>query len=89
MAPKKKLAPRKKTASRKKDAPRKRFMSFKTALAPIYWFALVNAIICWSVAWVFWDRFEFSAALFGLGCFPIVVAVCAYLYLLTKKADRK
>jgi len=50
--------------------------------------ALVNAVVCWSLCWVFWDRFEFSATLFGLGCFPIVVAVCAYLYLLTKKAEQ-
>jgi hypothetical protein len=77
-----------KKASRTKAAPRKRIMSFKTALTPIYLFALINAIVCWSVCWVFWDRFTFSAALFGLGCFPIVVAVCAYLYLLTKKAEQ-
>ena len=64
-------------------------MSFKTALAPIYWLTLVNAIICWSVCWVFWDRFTFSATLFGLGCFPIVVAVSAYLYLLTHKVEQK
>ncbi|MBI3699309.1 MAG: hypothetical protein HY242_02535 [Afipia sp.] len=60
-------------------------MSFKTALEPIYLLALVNAIVCWSAVWLFWDRFEFSATLLGLGCFPIVVAVCAYLYLLTKR----
>ena len=64
-------------------------MSFKTALEPIYLLALVNAIVCWAVSWVFWDRFTFSAALFGLGCFPIVVAVCAYLYLLTNKVEQK
>ncbi len=69
-----------------RDAPHR---NMKTALQPIYLLALVNAIVCWTVAWVFWDRFEFSATLFGLGCFPIVVAVCAYLYLLTKKVERK
>ncbi|MDO8980103.1 MAG: hypothetical protein Q7V17_12815 [Afipia sp.] len=77
-------------AATPQDAPRrKRLLSFKTALTPIYLLALVNAIVCWTIAWVFWDRFEFSATLFGLGCFPIVVAVCAYLYLLTKKVERK
>lgn len=68
---------------------RKRIMSFRTALTPIYWLALVNAIACWTACWMFWDRFEFSASLFGLGCFPIVVAVSAYLYLLTKKIEQK
>ncbi|CAN5445588.1 hypothetical protein BH10PSE11_BH10PSE11_17120 [soil metagenome] len=72
------------------DAPhRKPQMNFRTALTPIYLLALVNAIVCWTLTWVFWDRFEFSATLFGLGCFPIVVAVCAYLYLLTRKVERK
>ena len=75
---------------RKQKTPqRKRLVSFRTALEPIYLLALVNAIICWTVAWVFWDRFEFSATLVGLGCFPIVVAVSAYLYLLTKKVGQK
>jgi hypothetical protein len=77
-------------AMTRNDTPnRERLMSFKTALAPIYLLALVNAIVCWTLTWVFWDRFEFSATLFGLGCFPIVVAVGAYLYLLTKKVERK
>ncbi len=89
MPSKKKSISRKKASSRKKAAPRKRLMSFKTALEPIYLLALVNAIICWSVCWVFWDRFAFSATLFGLGCFPIVVAVSAYLYLLTHKVEQK
>jgi ABC-type glucose/galactose transport system permease subunit len=88
------VASRKKSASGKKAsktkvAPRKRVMSFKTALTPIYLFALINAIICWTLCWVFWDRFVFSATLFGLGCFPIVVAVSAYLYLLTHKVEQK
>jgi hypothetical protein len=71
------------------EQARKPMMSFKTALTPIYLLALVNAIVCWTLCWVFWDRFTFSATLFGLGCFPIVVAVCAYLYLLVKRAERK
>jgi hypothetical protein len=83
------LASGKKLASRKKQPPRKRVISFRTALEPIYLLALVNAVVCWSLCWVFWDRFEFSATLFGLGCFPIVVAVCAYLYLLTKKTGQR
>jgi hypothetical protein len=64
-------------------------MTFRTALTPIYLLALVNAVVCWTVCWLFWDRFTFSATLFGLGCFPIVVAVCAYLYLLTKKVENR
>jgi hypothetical protein len=76
------------TASRKAHR-RKPLPTFKTALPPIYLLALVNAIVCWTLCWFFWDRYEFSASLFGLGCFPIVVAVCAYLYLLTKRTERK
>jgi hypothetical protein len=73
-----------------REAPRRKtIMGFKTALTPIYLLALINAIVCWTVCWLFWDRFVFSASLFGLGCFPIVVAVCAYLYLLTKKVESK
>jgi hypothetical protein len=68
--------------------PRKLRMSFKTALTPIFWLAAVNAVFCWAVSWLFWDRYEFSATLFGLGCFGIVAAVCAYLYLLVAKVDR-
>jgi hypothetical protein len=65
---------------------RKPATSFKAALEPIYLFALINALLCWSACWLFWERFVFAATAFGLGCFPIVVAVCAYLYLLTKRA---
>lgn len=75
-------------AAKKKKATRVRPVNFWKTLEPIYLLALVNAIVCWSLCWLFWDRFEFSATLLGLGCFPIVVAVCAYLYLLTQKADR-
>ncbi|MBN8980390.1 MAG: hypothetical protein J0I29_03790 [Rhizobiales bacterium] len=74
-------------AAAKKKIPRKRTISFKTALEPIYLFALLNALLCWGACWLFWERFVFSAAAFGLGCFPIVVAVCAYLFLLTKRND--
>ena len=68
---------------------RKRLPALKAALTPIYLLALINAVVCWTAAWFFWDRYEFSASLFGLGCFPIVVAVCAYLYLLTQRVERK
>jgi hypothetical protein len=71
------------------DKPRKPMIGFRTALTPIYLLAGINAIVCWTLCWVFWDRFAFSATLFGLGCFPVVVAVCAYLYLLVKKVERK
>lgn len=74
-------------ANKHKAPRRRRLMSFKTALEPIYLLAFVNAIICWTGCWIFWDRFEFSATLFGLGCFPIVVAVCAYLYVLARKVE--
>jgi hypothetical protein len=65
--------------------PIPRTSRFWPALAPIYWLAAINAAACWGLAWLFWDRFVFSATLFGLGCFPIVVAVSAYLYLLVKR----
>ncbi len=71
------------------DTPRKPRMSFKTALTPIFWLAGVNAVACWFVSWLFWDRFDFSGTLFGLGCFGIVVAFCSYLYVLVAKVDRK
>ncbi len=55
-------------------------MSLKTALTPIFWLAGVNAVACGLASWVFWDRFDFSGTLIGLGCFGIVLAYCAYLY---------
>ena len=66
----------------------RREVSLKAAMMPICVLALLNAVICWTAAWAFRDRFEFSATLLGLGCLPIVVAVCAYLYLLTKASVR-
>ena len=74
------------------SAPRKakpRLGRLWPMLAPIYWLALVNAIVCWTLTWVFWDRFEFSATLFALGCMPIAVAVSVYLFLLLRKVDGK
>ena len=59
-----------------------RHLTIRAALAPMLWFAPVNAIICWTAAWVFRDRFEFLATFVAVGCAPIVVALCAYLYVL-------
>ena len=55
----------------------------RVALIPIFGFALVNAVICWSCAWIFYDRYEFSATFLGFGCGGIVVALGSYLYILT------
>lgn len=63
-------------------------LSFETALLPILIFAPVVAVLCWTAAWVFRDEFVFKGTLIGLGCFPIVVAVVAYLLVLLKKLDR-
>lgn len=57
-------------------------------LRPIMIFAAVVAPLCWAGAWFFYERRDFSDALIGLGCLPIVVAVCAYLYLLVNKIER-
>ena len=57
----------------------------RVALIPIFAFALVNALICWFAAWIFWERYEFSATCLGFGCGGIVVALCSYLYVLTNE----
>ncbi|OQW61241.1 MAG: hypothetical protein A4S14_17750 [Proteobacteria bacterium SG_bin9] len=57
-------------------------------LRPIMIFAAVAAPLCWAGAWFFRERGDFSDALIGLGALPIVVAVCAYLYLLVNKIER-
>jgi hypothetical protein len=59
-----------------------RRVSVKAALMPMLWFAPINAVICWTAAWVFRDHFEFMAVFVGIGCAPIVVALSAYLYVL-------
>jgi hypothetical protein len=59
------------------------------ALLPIFGFALLNAIICWACAWIFYDRYEFSATFLGFGCGGIVVALCSYLYVLTNFTRNK
>ena len=59
-----------------------RRVSVKAALMPMLWFAPINAVICWTAAWMFRDHFEFMAVFVGIGCAPIVVALSAYLYVL-------
>jgi hypothetical protein len=63
-------------------------LTFEKAMTPIFAFAIVNALLCWAAAWLFRDTYEFSATLLGLGCFPIVVAVSAYLLVLVNKVER-
>ena len=46
----------------------------RIALIPIFAFALVNALICWFAAWIFWERYEFSAICLGVGCGGIVIS---------------
>lgn len=75
-------------AGRGDTKPGKLTLTFEKALTPICVFALVNAIVCWTAAWIFRETYEFSATLVGLGCFPIVVAVCAYLLVLVNKVER-
>jgi hypothetical protein len=69
-------------------SPEKLAGMFKAVLLPILLFAPVNAIICWSAAWVFRDRYEIMAVFVGFGCVPIVVALCAYLYVLINTVGR-
>jgi hypothetical protein len=63
-------------------------LTFEKAMTPIFVFAVVNAILCWGTAWFFKETYEFSATLLGLGGFPIVVAVCAYLLVLVNRIER-
>ena len=60
----------------------------RVALLPIFGFALVNAAGCWFAAWIFWDRYEFSATCLGFGCGGIVIALCSYLFVLTDEMRR-
>jgi hypothetical protein len=59
--------------------------TLRIALLPVSGFALANAAICWFAARIFWERYEFSATCFGLGCGGIVIALCSYLYVLTNE----
>jgi hypothetical protein len=61
--------------------------TFEKAMTPIFVFALVNALVCWGAAWFFKETYEFSATLLGLGGFPIIVAVCAYLLVLVNRVE--
>ena len=58
-------------------------------LTPIMVFAVVAALLCWTAAWFFADRGDLSNALIVIGCFPIVVAVAAYLLVLVTNINRK
>lgn len=69
--------------------PRRRLLSIRQHLLPIMIFAVVTAILCWAAAWLFADHTDFSNALIALGCFPIVVAVCAYLIVLLNNVERR
>jgi hypothetical protein len=60
-------------------------LTLTSALTPILVFAPIVAIVCWTAAWIFREQFVLSATLLGLGSFPIVVAVVAYLLVLLKK----
>lgn len=57
----------------------------RIALVPIFVFAVVNAVVCWFAAWVFWERYEFSVTCLGFGCRGIVIALSSYLYVLTSE----
>jgi hypothetical protein len=59
----------------------------KVALVPIFAFAFAfaKAILCWTTAWIFWERYEFSATCLGIGCGGIVIALCSYLLVLTNE----
>lgn len=69
--------------------PRRRLLSIKRHLLPIMVFAVVIAAMSWAAAWFFADRPQYSNALIGLGCLPIVVAVCAYLIVLINNVERR
>ena len=64
-------------------------LTFEQALTPIFVFAFIAAPLCWAGAWFFRETYEFSATLLGLGCLPLVVAVCAYLLVLVNKVERR
>ena len=63
-------------------------LTIEAAIRPIFVFALLNALLCWGAAWVFRETYEFAMILLVVGCFPIVVAVCAYLLVLVNKVER-
>lgn len=57
-------------------------------LLPISLFAPLMAILCWAAAWFFWEWRDFAGALLGLGAFAMVVAICAYLFVLVSRIER-
>ena len=63
-------------------------LRFKELLLPIFLFAPFMAILCWAAAWFFWEWRDFAGAFLGLGCFAMVVAVCAYLFVLVNRVER-
>lgn len=71
------------------DKPRRRLLSVRRNLLPIMVFAVVVAAMSWVGAWFFADRPQYSNALIGLGCLPIVIAVCAYLIVLINNVERR
>ncbi len=62
---------------------------FRRLLYPILIFAPVNAAVCWTAMWAFRDNRDFATIFLGVGCGGIVVALCAYLYLLVKTTERR
>jgi hypothetical protein len=75
------------TAGRDQSKLGRLTFTFEKAMTPIFVFAVVNALVCWGAAWFFKETYEFSATLLGLGGFPIVVAVCAYLLVLVNRLE--
>jgi hypothetical protein len=67
---------------------RRRLLPFHRLLTPFFVFALGAAIVCWIAAWVFQGTYELLVTLVSVGCFLIVVAVCAYLYLLVTVVEQ-
>ena len=71
----------------KSDRDSRPALTLKSALTPMFVFTPIAAMLCWTAAWVFREQFVLSATLIGLGSFPIVVAVVAYLLVLLKKLE--
>lgn len=76
------------TADRQQTKLDRLTLTFEKAMTPIFVFAVANAGLCWTAAWVFKETYEFSATLLGLGAFPIITAVCAYLLVLVNRLER-
>jgi hypothetical protein len=61
---------------------------FNELLLPIFVFAPLMATLCWAAAWFFWEWRDFAGVFLGLGCFAMVVAIGAYLFVLVKRVER-